>query len=43
MICYIDIPFGDVAIIKDVWGRNRAFHEEISDEIEIKGDNKREE
>lgn len=30
MICYRDIPFGDVAIIKDVWERNRAFHEEIS-------------
>lgn len=30
MICYRDIPYGDVAIIKDVWERNRAFHEKIS-------------
>ena len=30
MICYRDIPYGDVAIIKDVWEKNRAFHEKIS-------------
>jgi len=30
MVCYRDIPFRDVAIIKDVWESNRAFHAEIS-------------
>lgn len=30
MVCYRDIPFSEVAIIKEVWERNRKFHEEIS-------------
>ncbi|MCM1988947.1 GNAT family N-acetyltransferase [Oceanirhabdus seepicola] len=30
MVCYRDIPFSEVAIIKEVWERNRNFHEEIS-------------
>ncbi len=30
MICYRDIPFCEVALIKEAWERNRAFHEEIS-------------
>jgi len=30
MVCYRDIPFSEVSIIKEVWERNRKFHEEIS-------------
>lgn len=30
MVCYRDIPFCEVALIKEAWERNRAFHEEIS-------------
>lgn len=30
MVCYRDIPFNEVSIIKEVWERNRKFHEEIS-------------
>jgi len=30
MISYRDIPFNEISIIKDVWERNRKFHEETS-------------
>ncbi|WBW96326.1 GNAT family N-acetyltransferase [Oceanirhabdus sp. W0125-5] len=30
MVCYRDIPFSEVSIIKEVWERNRKFHEDIS-------------
>lgn len=30
MVCYRDIPFSEVSIIKEVWERNRKFHQEIS-------------
>ncbi|QZY56930.1 GNAT family N-acetyltransferase [Crassaminicella profunda] len=30
MVDYRDIPFNEVSIIKDVWERNRKFHEELS-------------
>ncbi len=30
MICYTDIKFDEISIIKKVWERNRKFHEEIS-------------
>jgi len=30
MVSYRDITFSEVSIIKDVWERNRKFHEEIS-------------
>lgn len=30
MVNYRDIPFSEVSIIKDVWERNRKYHEKIS-------------
>ncbi len=30
MVCYRDISFNEVSKIKEVWERNRKFHEEIS-------------
>ena len=30
MVCYRDISFSEVSIIKEVWEKNRKFHEEIS-------------
>lgn len=30
MIYYRDIPFNEISIIKEVWERNRKYHEEMS-------------
>lgn len=30
MVSYRDIPLSGISVIKDVWERNRKFHEEIS-------------
>lgn len=30
MFCYRDISFNEVSIIKEVWERNRKYHQEIS-------------
>lgn len=31
MICYKDIPFNQVSVIKDLWERNRKYHENMSE------------
>lgn len=31
MVCYKDITFNEVSIIKDLWDKNRKYHENISE------------
>lgn len=31
MICYKDIPFNQVSVIKDLWEKNRKYHENMSE------------
>lgn len=31
MFKYMDIPFSQVSVIKDLWERNRKYHEELSE------------
>lgn len=31
MVCYKDIQFGQISIIKDLWEKNREYHENLSE------------